>query len=313
MLAKLWALSLASGAHALRQPLKPDGGGTWVPQDGDAYLSTAQAFMDKHSKVCVGSWNGRFSCPADRLTRRFQSFNMPYRVDADAFLKKYKDRTIAFVGDSMVRQAFEAFVCSLGGYETDNVSLPLSNDNRWAVFQHNVTVLCSYRKSDPVENPDTLAKTLDSLAGADLVVFHVGSWLASREYMETVLHRWADLLSRLRSRLIILEYTAPHFDGRDFRAFQTGGGEPVACSKADGSFTSSPWSFRVSTANEFWKQRGVTVVPLFKLSEPVWEQHSGKYGGSFERNDCRHWCNPGPFTDARNLLVYKHLMEAELP
>mmetsp|Transcript_71164 Transcript_71164/g.208584 ORF Transcript_71164/g.208584 Transcript_71164/m.208584 type:complete len:313 (-) Transcript_71164:133-1071(-) len=312
MLAKLWALSLASGAHALRQPLKPDGGGTWVPQDGDAYLSTAQAFMDKHSKVCVGSWNGRFSCPADRLTRRFQSFNMPYRVDADAFLKKYKDRTIAFVGDSMVRQAFEAFVCSLGGYETDDVSLPLSNADRWAVFQHNVTIRGYYRSDDPAGKRAS-AEPFSILAGVDVVVFHVGSWMSSRENMESVLQRWATGLLRPRLRLIILEYMAPHFAGRDYQRYETDFGERVACSKADGSFILSNFSFRLSTANKFWMQRGATIVPLFKLSEPVWEQHAGKYGGSFELNDCRHWCNPGPFTDARNLLVYKHLMEAELP
>lgn len=291
----------------------PDG--QWIPVDVELYLKKAQEWNVKYANMCFGSggdsvYGRSFACPASQLEWSFVEPDLP-PMDPKAFLTRYKDKTLAFVGDSMVRQVFDRFLCSLGGYEVDvsgagPIRGPPPGNFRKAVMWNNVTLLNQWTSK-------FIYGVKDDIFNADVKVFHIGAFIKKPAGMQSWLNMWAEQLIKPGTRVLAQEYSAPHFptDTGDFEGLAIPDAHDTkVCRPLDAEkFKTGGQGLRLTMADDFWEARGVTVMRLFNLSMQAVGQHCMAGGTDGTALDCRHFCDPSPYSDARNDLLYKHLMD----
>lgn len=212
---------------------------------GHEYVRLARVRERDSPLLCKST--SRYFCPASRLNSSLCSAAAVGGAegdDMDRFLRSHANRHIAFVGDSMLRQTFEALMCVLGDARCaieqrgDTYTYMLSEDPwapRHAVppngtnsgignastealirCQHNVTISQDWIMRGPVLMSSTQWEQAIVAPGhvwraADVIVFGIGAFPNNAQQLRhdvTMLHR---LFKRSNRTLIWQEYSGAHF------------------------------------------------------------------------------------------------------
>ncbi|XP_050236469.1 xyloglucan O-acetyltransferase 1 [Mercurialis annua] len=165
--------------------------GNWVHEDrGPLYNTTACGTTIKQAQNCIA--HGRPDTGYLYWRWRPRTCNLP-RFEPNQFLNLFRNKHLAFIGDSMARNQLESLLCMLSTVSDLNLVYTNGEDNkfrRWYFDSHNVTVSVYWSpflvqgveksSSGPNHNKLYLDQVDErwggDLEGFDLIVLSVGHW-----------------------------------------------------------------------------------------------------------------------------------------
>lgn len=296
--------------------------------------------------MCGRTWNAheqQRSSAACTIARSFASRvggKSPQTVWCAALVRRI--HSVAFVGDSMLRQQFHQLICSCRDLVDVERTPParrywrcrsrgcLNGPARVELYEPESGARCVLQYFfAAAHHAPSMAHSLDygidpSVWTSDALVIGIGAWVSSGM---PSLSRWRDILTTIATRLgrhrfrgavVWMEYYAGHFatpTGEWGKAAKNG----TACAPVTPMAATS--SIGLTAGNE-WAGSAAIRAPIWRvaaLSQPRHLDHPGSL--AIDRDfvldqmafavmmDCRHWCFPGATLEARNRVLVGLLKE----
>ncbi|XP_023551571.1 protein trichome birefringence-like 41 [Cucurbita pepo subsp. pepo] len=265
------------------------------------------------------------------------------RFDGEEFLKRFREKKIMFIGDSISINQWESLLCMLHAALPDSTVIQQSNETfRSYTFKEYGTsvMLClnHYLVDIEVEDIGRVLK-LDSLKSGDLwkemdvLIFNTWLWWNRRQpgqpwdyiqignqrvkdmdrmkAFEHALRTWAKWVDSEvdthKTTLFFQGISPTHYNGKDWNepGAKNCGNEtsPVAGSTYPGGLPAASFTLQ-KVLNGI--SNPVHLLNITTLSQLRKDAHPGKYSGLREM-DCIHWCIAG-LPDAWNQLLYAALI-----
>ncbi|CAI9274505.1 unnamed protein product [Lactuca saligna] len=314
--------------------------GEWVPYSGGApYTNNTCRWIESHQN-CMG--NGRPDTGYINWRWSPKSCELP-RFDAKKFLETMRDKSWAFVGDSITRNHLQSFICLLSEVE-DAVELFHDKDyknRKWQFPSYNLTVSVIWSpflaKADIFEDIDGVSSSeielhIDILDKTwteqfhtwDYVLFSSGKWfIKTAIYFEenTILgchgcegKNFTDLGFNFAYRKIVKNLY-------DFIMNSNKQSTIIFRTSTPDHFENGSWSTggtcdrRVPAKEEAQaseKGKKLKLLDVMPLSLVRPDGHPGPYRHFYPfakdkkakvQYDCLHWCLPGPIDQWNDLLM----------
>ena len=332
----VWERTPPAAVHRLESHFTAD-----AAQYQALHPETPAAIAAERALICGRVWNAHEQQRSSEACTVQRSFSQRVSGAASrgawcaALVRRHANRTVALVGDSMLRQQFHQLACSCREFVDVERTPPTAR--YWRC--QNIACL-NWRGQFELFDPATGARASlkyvfipahhaknvgvglqwlqPSLWRADALVLGVGAWLQSgypdRDKWRSTLKEVEIHLGRHRyaGRLYWMEYFAGHFatpTGEWGRAAKNGTAcapvAPEAAADNVGTRAGNAWAASAAAAAPIWR--------VAALSQPRHLDHPGSLAIDREvvfenmpfavMMDCRHYCFPGATLEARNAVL----------
>ncbi|KFK25820.1 hypothetical protein AALP_AA8G165600 [Arabis alpina] len=299
--------------------------GEWVPnEDAPYYTNTTCSEIHPHQN-CMK--NGRPDTGFMRYRWKPDGCDLPI-FDPREFLEMARGKAMGFVGDSVSRNQVQSLVCLLSRveYPQDISPSPATDIKVWNYTSYNFTLhamwspfLVKTTNPDPTGPKanlfslylDEYTEWMSQIDQLDYLVISSGHWKALRISLKAILESFKGLA-------ILRSFSPQHFEGG---AWNEGGGcvrtRPYRRNETIPEAEGPDLKLRDIQLEEFEaakeegrKKKGLTLrfMDTTQAMQLRPDGHPGRYDRPKNvavtlRDDCIHWCLPGPIDTWNDILL----------